>query len=922
MIAKLALAHNAILLAASLVCAAQAQSAWPDTVNKVRSSIVTIRVDQARAFDDEWNKSSEATGFVVDAEQGILLTNRHVVTPGPVSARAEFANGEEVNLTALYRDPVHDFGFFRYDPAELRFVQPVALDLMADKARVGMDIRVLGNDAGERFSVLAGTISKLDRNAPQYKSIGYNDFNTFYIQAATGTSGGSSGSPVIDIEGHVVALNAGAGNQAQSSFFLPLAPVVHALDYVRKEQEVPRGTLQTTLYQLPFSELIRLGLTREEEERARALDGDASGMLAVARILPGSAASSSLQVGDILLAVDDEPVIDFARLEQILDGRVGGMVNLRLQRGGETYSSEVPVADLHEVTPDALLEFGNAVLHTLSYQIARTINRAPQGIFVAASGFTFDRAGIVRGSVITELDGHKVDTLDALVDVLRTLPDARDVPVRFFPIDNPAMEQLTALRLDRRWLPVRLCARPAVGDWECEAEPPPPSSTIADAVSVDFPEYTDSRLNRLSPNLVNIVFEPPVGVAGRDESLRRGTGYVVDWERGLVLAERALIPHEVGRASVIFGGLAEVAANTVYIHPEHAVALLQFDPGSASFNRKPELRWRRDPPQLGESIWAIDRDPQYRPTIARGEVGAQVSLVEAPSGSLAFTESNLEVSSLGSIEGNQGVVLDRKGKALGVLVQRGDVKFVLPSWLIEETIDLYVSERPVYSLETQWSQLSIASARKLGLPDSWVERTARKGGTQVLRMLRTMPGGVLDGKVLPGDLLLEIDGTPVTSFKDVEAQLGKESITLKLWRSEAALELSVVPASLDGFRVGRYLTWGGALFHAPHRAAVFAGVPDSAPYVPFFYFGSPASRAGLRPLNSVIAVDGKPINSIDDLRAALEGREQGAWVRMTLRGWKGDERVVALQSDGKYWPGLDISIPPEAANHEVTSAQF
>ena len=51
---------------------------------------------------------------------GLILTNRHVVTPGPVRAEALFKNQEEVELTAVYRDPVHDFGFFRYDPDKLR----------------------------------------------------------------------------------------------------------------------------------------------------------------------------------------------------------------------------------------------------------------------------------------------------------------------------------------------------------------------------------------------------------------------------------------------------------------------------------------------------------------------------------------------------------------------------------------------------------------------------------------------------------------------------------------------------------------------------------------------------------------------------------------------------------------------------------
>ena len=84
---------------------------WKSMLDAKVPAVVSIKVVGTRSFDTESAGSGVGTGFVVDAERGILLTNRHMVHAGPVVAEAVFLNNEEVALQALYRDPVHDFGF-------------------------------------------------------------------------------------------------------------------------------------------------------------------------------------------------------------------------------------------------------------------------------------------------------------------------------------------------------------------------------------------------------------------------------------------------------------------------------------------------------------------------------------------------------------------------------------------------------------------------------------------------------------------------------------------------------------------------------------------------------------------------------------------------------------------------------------------
>lgn len=71
---------------------------------------------------------------------------------GPVTAEAIFHNREEVSVRPLYYDPVHDFGFFRFNPRDLQFMKVAEVPLAPEVAAVGLEVRVVGNDSGEKVS--------------------------------------------------------------------------------------------------------------------------------------------------------------------------------------------------------------------------------------------------------------------------------------------------------------------------------------------------------------------------------------------------------------------------------------------------------------------------------------------------------------------------------------------------------------------------------------------------------------------------------------------------------------------------------------------------------------------------------------------------------------------------------------------------
>ncbi|MGB7738267.1 MAG: trypsin-like peptidase domain-containing protein, partial [Steroidobacteraceae bacterium] len=553
--------------------------AWDRTLERIAPSVVTIEIDQTRAFDTEWNQSSQATGFVVDAARGLILTNRHVVTPGPVVATAVFQNREEVELHAVYRDPVHDFGIYHYDPAKLRYVQPVALPLYPEGARVGTEIRVVGNDAGEQLSILAGTLARLDREAPEYGVGKYNDFNTFYLQAASGTSGGSSGSPVIDIQGRVVALNAGGSSGAQSSFYLPLDRVQRALQLIQRGEPVARGTLQTVFNYTPYDELGRLGLQAVTQEAARKARPDLTCMLVVDEVLPGSPTEGKLQPGDILTHVNGQLVTTFQPLEEVLDGSVGGKVDIVVERGGERVQQTLPVGNLHAITPSEFFEFGDSVVHTLSYQMARHFNAPVRGVFVANPGYVLNAAGVPRGAVITSVNGKPVATMTDFRDIIATLPQGARAALRYSTLDDPKGSETRVMRMDRAWFPAKVCRRDdKTGLWPCAELAAPPAAAAVQPARTSFAGGSDKRSNELAASLVLVTFDMPFSVAGITERNYHGTGVIVDAERGLVVVDRNTVPVAAGDVRITIGGSIEVPGKVEYVHPLHNLSVVSFDP--------------------------------------------------------------------------------------------------------------------------------------------------------------------------------------------------------------------------------------------------------------------------------------------------------------------------------------------------------
>jgi pro-apoptotic serine protease NMA111 len=892
---------------------------WAQTLERIASGVVTIQIDCTRAFDTEWNATAQATGFVIDAKHGLILTNRHVVTPGPVTAQAIFLNREEVQLYPVYRDPIHDFGIYRYDPAKLKFIQPAELPLYPAGAIIGREIRVVGNDAGEQLSILAGTLARLDREAPEYGYGKYNDFNTFYYQAASSTSGGSSGSPVIDIEGRVVALNAGGATGAASSFYLPLTAVTRALKYIEAGKPVPRGTLETVFKYTPYDELRRLGLDPDTEARMRSAYPKLTGMLVAEDVQPGSGADGVLVAGDILVAIDGKPIPEFFALEDVLDAHVGQQITVEVRRGRETLRHALTVQSLSAITADEYIEFGEAVVHTLSYQQARHFNAPIKGVYVANPGYVFGSAGIPRAALISSFNGKKVENLADFESALADLADGARAPVRYVTLEDPRAEQLKVIRMDRRWFPARKCKRDDVlGTWPCVGISPGPTSSPEKPASTQFAKTGDARIDRLAPSLVMVNFDMPYSVSGVTEKNYHGTGVIVDAERGLVAIDRNTVPIAMGDVRITFAGTVEVPGKVVFIHPLHNLAVVSYDPKSIGTTPVRAATLLTKPLSAGDDVWVVGMRGDSKILSQKTQISS-VDVVQFPlSRTLRFRDSNLEAVSLINPPGDyDGVLSDDKGNVLALWssfafesqreleqVNRG-----MPAELVSEMLGVVANGRPLYSFEAEFDVQSLAGARELGLPDEWVRRFEEHNPQrrQVLGIDRLVAGSPAAALLQPGDLLLAIDGKVVNRFREVERAVQNPEVRLSVWRdgAEKTLQLKTVP--LDGRDLDRVLIWAGATLQAPHRAmAAQRGIAPYGVFVSFFFYGSPATHYGLYAGRRITEVDGQPTADLDAFIKAVGGRPDRASLRLKTVSWNGQTDVITLKLDKHYWPAYEL----------------
>ncbi|EIE78581.1 hypothetical protein RO3G_03285 [Rhizopus delemar RA 99-880] len=870
---------------------------WENTLERCIKSIVSIKGYRARGLDTELPGVFTASGFIVDPYRGIILSNRHVVSVSPISVQAVLRNYEEITLIPIYRDPVHDFGFFRYDPSKIRFLDVPGIQLYPQGAKIGQDIRVVGNDAGEKLSILSGTLARLDREAPNYGIGEYNDFNTFYYQAASSTSSGSSGSPVLDLYGRAIALNAGGASTSSSSYYLPLDRAQRVLRLIQDDKPISRGTIQTVFEYMPYDSLLQLGLSQGLEKKLRSLYGSSlngnvnEGLLVVKSILLDGPASGYLEPGDILLSCNGNLLFNlFIDLEEALDNaaEMQKPVQLTVSRAGELREFTIDVENLHAITPYRYLEFGGGVINDLSYQIAKSygLSLKEGGVYVGAAGFILGNARVLRKSIIVGVNNKQVKTIDDFIENVSRVSQGKRIPIRYYSLLQPMKTRIMILHIDWRWHKFQLAIRnDKTGYWDYKNLPTPldkelyssrKTSTKALNHSLDKDaENVIDQVHSLTLSMVSIDCNPPFVVDGSKNSHSYGAGVIVSLDPPLIICDRDTVPIGISVISITFQNTLTISADLLFLHPFYNFAVLKFDV-SAVFSAGIKIKAA----EFDEKDLKIGETVNY--------IGLSAPIRTKETSPARWRAVNVEVFKVsgGTLSSQGGVFADNNGKVRAVWAsfsidteanQLSSILGGLPARLILPILDsIKLNKEPViYGLDAEFWSLQLSNARFLGLNEEWISKYKSQAigdkKPSVLYVLGITDPSTTSGKMLRnGDLALEINGKIPTSISDLALFNTSSKLNMTILRDGKELNLSIPTTRYDGKETTDIIGWQGMIVQEPHSAAkeqVRKHVPEGV-YVSCCLLGSPA-QAYLKPSIWITEINRMPVKSIEDFIAAV-----------------------------------------------------
>ncbi len=417
----------ALLLGGTLAAAQPVQAAWPMSVDgqslpslapmlkKATPAVVNIstktKIEVAehplmrdpffRRFFEIPNMprqretSSLGSGVIVDARNGYVITNNHVIDKAD-EITVTLNDGRQLAAKLIGTDPESDVAVVKVESKDLTEL-PVA---DSAQLQVGDFVVAIGNPFGLGQTVTSGIVSALGRSGLGIE--GYEDF----IQTDASINPGNSGGALVNLRGELIGINtailAPNGGNVGIGFAIPSNMVAQIKNTLVEHGAVKRGQLGVNIQDLTPDLAQAFGLKQSQ------------GAVITAVQAKSPAAKAGLEPGDIVLAINDRPIKSSQDIRNIIGLLpLGEEVKLEILRGGESQTVKAEIA-----APKIVQEDGQKIHPKLAGLLLReaTASDRAEGVLIEKihTGAYAFQAGLRPGDVIVMANRQPVASLDDL----------------------------------------------------------------------------------------------------------------------------------------------------------------------------------------------------------------------------------------------------------------------------------------------------------------------------------------------------------------------------------------------------------------------------------------------------------------------------------------------------------------------------
>ncbi|WP_394354026.1 DegQ family serine endoprotease [Metapseudomonas otitidis] len=364
---------------------------------------------------------SLGSGFII-SKDGYILTNNHVVADAD-EIIVRLSDRSELEAKLIGADARTDVALLKVEGKDL----PIVKLGKSDALKVGSWVLAIGSPFGFDHSVTAGIVSAKGRSLP-------NESYVPFIQTDVAINPGNSGGPLFNLDGEVVGINSQiftrSGGFMGLSFAIPIDVAMSVADQLKANGKVNRGWLGVVIQEVNKDLAESFGL----DKPAGAL---------VAQVLEnGPAAKGGLQVGDVILSMNGQPIVMSADLPHLVGGlKPGTKIDLGIVRDGNRKNLSLSIGALPE-DGEELASAGE------SSGAERSSNRL--GVLVAGLSEEQQKAldikggvvireiqdgpaalmGLRPGDVITHLNNQAIDSVQTFAKIAKELPKNRSVSMR------------------------------------------------------------------------------------------------------------------------------------------------------------------------------------------------------------------------------------------------------------------------------------------------------------------------------------------------------------------------------------------------------------------------------------------------------------------------------------------------------------